>query len=144
MTIKYNALITVAVLSLLAIGFTALPASAHGSQDDDMFDMMPGMPDMGHMPGYEMGDDAVWISTDIITIMAMDDMPAFNFWYDSDNNGSVARFMAAYTMIAEFEDSNGDDAYQFNETIYAAPLGAYEWTLQTGSFEDQNGTITEV
>ncbi|MHA2395303.1 MAG: hypothetical protein ACXAC0_01235 [Candidatus Thorarchaeota archaeon] len=141
---KYNAIITAAVLSLLAIGLAALPASAHGSQEDNILGMMPGMPGMGHMPGYEMGDDVVWISTDVITIMAMEEMPAFNFWYDSDNNGSLARFMAAYTMIAEFEDTNGDDAYQFNETLYAAPLGAYEWTLQTGSIEDQDGTTTEV
>ncbi|MHA1965473.1 MAG: hypothetical protein ACXACG_03305 [Candidatus Thorarchaeota archaeon] len=141
---KYNAIITAAVLSLLMLGLTTLPVSAHGSQEDNMYGMMPGMPGMGHMPGYEMGDDAVWISTDVITIMAMEEMPAFNFWYSSDNNGSMARFMAAYTMIAEFEDANGDEAYQFNETLYAAPLGAYEWTLQTGSIEDENGTTTEV
>jgi hypothetical protein len=125
-------------------GLSAQPTSAHGSQEENMFGMMPGMPGMGHMPGYEMGDDAVWISTDVITIMAMEEMPAFNFWYNSDNNGSMARFMAAYTMIAEFEDTNGDDAYQFNETTYAAPLGAYEWTLQTGNIKDQDGVTTEV
>ena len=144
MIVKYNVIITVAVLSLLVAGLVAFPVSAHGSQEDNVFGMMPGMPGMGHMPGYEMGDDAVWISTDVITIMAMEEMPAFNFWYNSDTNGSFARFMAAYTMIAEFEDSNGDDAYQFNETLYAAPLGAYEWTLQTGTLEDENGTTTEV
>jgi hypothetical protein len=144
MIMKYNVIITAAVLLLLVAGLTAFPVSAHGSQEDNVFGMMPGMPGMGHMPGYEMGDDAVWISTDVITIMAMEEMPAFNFWYNSDTNGSSARFMAAYTMIAEFEDSNGDGAYQFNETLYAAPLGAYEWTLQTGTLEDENGTTTEV
>jgi hypothetical protein len=144
MTMKFNALITTAILSLLVLGLTTLPASAHGSQEDNMYGMMPGMPGMGHMPGYEMGDDATWISTDVIKIMAMDEMPAFHFWYNADNNGSMARFMAAYTMIAEFEDTNGDGAYQFNETLYAAPLGAYEWTVQTGSIEGGNGTTTEV
>jgi hypothetical protein len=144
MTMKFSAYITMAVLSLLVLGLTTLPASAHSSQENNMFGMFPGMPGMGHMPGYEMGDDAVWINTDVITIMAMEEMPAFNFWYNSDTNGSMARFMAAYTMIAEFEDTNGDDAYQFNETLYTAPLGAYEWTLQTGSIEDENGTTTEV
>ena len=138
---KYNALITAAILSLLVAGLTVFPASAHGSQQNDMMGPIPGM---GHMPGYEMGDDAVWIDTDIITIMAMEEMPAFNFWYNSDNNGSMARFMAAYTMIAEFQDSNGDGAYQFNETLYAAPLGAYEWTLQTGSIVDEDDVTTEV
>ncbi|MHA2201115.1 MAG: hypothetical protein ACXABN_14655 [Candidatus Thorarchaeota archaeon] len=141
---KYTAIIAAAILSLLVLGLTTFPASAHGSQEENMYGMMPGMPGMGHMPGYEMGDDAVWISTDVITIMAMEEMPAFNFWYNSDNNGSMARFMAAYTMISEFEDANGDDAYQFNETLYAAPLGAYEWTLQTGSIENQDGVTTEV
>jgi hypothetical protein len=141
---KYTILITTAVLSLLILGLTTLPASAHGSQEDNMYGMMPGMPGMGHMPGYEMGNDVVWISTDVITIMAMEEMPAFHFWYNSDTNGSMARFMAAYTMISEFEDANGDDAYQFNETLFAAPLGAYEWTVQTGSIEDQDGDTTEV
>ena len=141
---KYNALILTAVLSLLVLGLTTLPSSAHGPDDENFDGMMPGMPDMGHMPGYEMEHDGVWINTDVITIMAMEEMPAFNFWYNSDPNGSMARFIAAYTMIAEFEDTNGDDAYQFNETLYAAPLGAYEWTLQTGSVEDQDGVTTEV
>jgi len=144
MILKYNVIITAAVLSLLVAGLTVFPASAHGSEQDDMMGLIPGMPGMGHMPGYDMGDDAVWINTDVITIMAMEEMPAFNFWYNSDNNGSMARFMAAYTMIAEFQDSNGDDAYQFNETLYAAPLGAYEWTLQTGSIVNEDGVTTEV
>jgi hypothetical protein len=142
-----NALITMILLSLFIVGLTTLPASAHGS-DDNMMPGMPGMPDMDHMPGYDMHDDAiydtVWIETDVITIMAMDEMPAFNFWYSSDDNGSLARFMAAYMMIAEFEDVNGDDAYQFNETLYSAPLGAYEWTLQTGEVQDDEGVTTEV
>jgi hypothetical protein len=141
---KYDILITAAVFSLLMLGLTTLPANAHGSDEDNMFGMMPGMPGMGHMPGYEIGEDAVWITTDVITIMAMEEMPAFNFWYGSDANGSMARFMAAYTMIAEFEDANGDEAYQFNETLFAAPLGAYEWTVQTGSIEDQDGDTIEV
>jgi hypothetical protein len=138
-----NALITMILLSLFIVGLTTLPASAHGS-DDNMMPGMPGMPDMDHMPGYDMHDDAIWIDTDVITIMAMEEMPAFNFWYSSDDNGSLARFMAAYMMIAEFEDVNGDDAYQFNETLYSAPLGAYEWTLQTGEVQDDEGVTTEV
>ncbi|MHA2188895.1 MAG: hypothetical protein ACXAEB_08335 [Candidatus Thorarchaeota archaeon] len=140
---RINTLMTILLLSLFVAGLTTLPASAHGSQENDMSGM-PGMPDMGHMPGYEMGEEGIWIETDVITIMAMEEMPAFNFWYSSDNNGSMARFMAAYMMIAEFEDVNGDDAFQFNETLYSAPLGAYEWTLQTGEVQDEDGVTTEV
>ncbi|MHA2263468.1 MAG: hypothetical protein ACXAEN_13825 [Candidatus Thorarchaeota archaeon] len=140
---RINILMTMILLSLFAVGLTTLPAGAHGSQDNDMSGM-PGMPDMGHMPGYEMGEEAIWIDTDVITVMAMEEMPAFNFWYSSDDNGSIARFMAAYMTIAEFEDTNGDDAFQFNETLYSAPLGAYEWTLQTGDVQDENGVTTEV
>jgi hypothetical protein len=141
---KHGKTFSVTILLLLGFGLTIQPTSAHGSQEDNMFGMMPGMPGMGHMPGYEMGDDAVWINTDVIRIMAMEEMPAFNFWFNADTNGSLARFMAAYTMIAEFDDHNGDDAFQFNEILYAAPLGAYEWTLQTGSIEDEDGVTTEV
>ncbi|MHA2264223.1 MAG: hypothetical protein ACXAEN_17660 [Candidatus Thorarchaeota archaeon] len=142
-------LVTLALLAVLALGLVIQPVVAHGDDDDNMTVMpgMPGMPmvsDMGHMPGHMMGNDSVWITTDVITIMATEEMPAFHYWYTNDNNGSMAKFMAAYGMIAEFEDSNSDAAFQFNETLHFAPLAAYEWTLQTGSVMDDDGMTTEV
>ncbi|MHA1962023.1 MAG: hypothetical protein ACW99U_17590 [Candidatus Thorarchaeota archaeon] len=88
-------LVTLALLAVLALGLVIQPVVAHGDDDDNMTVMpgMPGMPmvsDMGHMPGHMMGNDSVWITTDVITIMATEEMPAFHYWYTNDNNGSMA------------------------------------------------------
>ncbi len=135
-------LITTLLLAVFVVGLVALPVSAHGSDDEGM----PGMPDdMGHMPGHGMQDDSVEITTDDIRINAMLDMPAFLFWYNAPvTDFNATAFMAAYTTIAEFEDTNGDGAYQLNETLYSAPLGAYEWSIQTGSVLDDKGDTIEV
>jgi len=104
----------------------------------------PGMPNMGHMPDHMMDDEVIWLTTDSVTIMAQKEMPMFQFWYTQDTNGTRARFMAAYGMIAEFEDGNNDSAFQFNESIAFAPLAAYEWTVQSGSVKNSEGVTEEV
>lgn len=86
----------------------------------------------------------VFLSTEIITIMANGELPMFYFWYTADENGSLAKFSVSYLMLVEFEDANGDRAFQSNESLYFAPLAAYEWTIQTGSVTDENGSVTEV
>jgi hypothetical protein len=88
-------------------------------------------------------DGTVIVNTDIITIMANPEQPMFHFWFTADENGTLAKFMMNYLSILEFEDANEDDAYQFDEVLHFAPLAAYEWTLQTGSVEDE-GVTTEV
>lgn len=108
--------------------------------------MMPGMPGGhdGHMPYHDLDEEVIWISTDVMTIMAAEDMPAFHFWFSEDLNGSLARFMVSYGMIAEFEDANGDEAIQFNETTHFAPLSAYDWSTQSGFVVDNQSQTTEV
>ncbi|MHA1905852.1 MAG: hypothetical protein ACW98Y_01040 [Candidatus Thorarchaeota archaeon] len=139
-------IILFAMIVLLGIGLMTQPVNAHGSDDEQVTTMpgMPGMPSYGHMPGHMMGQDAIWLTTDVLTVMAVEDMPVFHYWYTGDNNGSLAKFMAAYSVIAEFEDLNGDSAFQSNETLFFAPLSSYEWTIQTGSVEDENGVTTEI
>ncbi|MHA1768633.1 MAG: hypothetical protein ACTSV3_02135 [Candidatus Thorarchaeota archaeon] len=106
--------------------------------------MGPGRPDPGMMPEQTRSDDGtVWVKTDIITIMANNEVPQFHFWYTTDTDGQLAKFMTSYIMIAEFEDSNGDGAFQSNESLYSAPLASYEWSLTTGTVED-DGVTTEV
>lgn len=101
-------------------------------------------PGEGHMPDPRRDDSGtVWVNTDIITIMANSEIPMFHFWFTADENGSMSKFSAMYVMISEFEDSNGDDAYQTDEVLYHAPLAAYEWTVQTGS-EVEDGVTTEI
>jgi hypothetical protein len=123
--------------------------SAVNAQNTD-----PGPPDTtgsptdpGQGPGGEPQQHkeggTVWVNTDIITIMANEIHPSFHFWYTADENGTMARFMVSYTTLIEFEDANDDAAYQLDELLYFAPLAAYEWTLQTGSVEE-NGVTTEV
>ncbi len=98
----------------------------------------------GGPPEQHRGSDgSVWINTDIITIMANDEFPMLHFWYTSDDNGTRAKFMISYTTIVEFQDLNGDGAFQSDERLYFAPLAAYDWTVTTGAVED-NGTTTEV
>jgi hypothetical protein len=108
----------------------------------------PGPPtDPGEGPGGEpeqrREEGTVWVNTDIITIMAIENHPTFHFWYTADENGSKAKFMLSYTSLIEFEDEDGDDAFQMNEMLYFASLANYEWTLQTSSVED-DGITTEV
>lgn len=92
---------------------------------------------------WRENDGSVWINTDVITIMASGQMPMFHFWFTNDQNGSFAKFLAQYITLIEFEDLNGDDAFQSNEILYFAPLAAYEWTVQTGTVTDE-GVTTEV
>ena len=103
--------------------------------------------DPGEGPGGEpeqhREEGTVWVNTDIITIMAIENHPSFHFWYTADENGTMARFMVSYTTLVEFEDENDDDAFQLDERLYFAPLAAYEWTLQTGSVE-ADGVTTEI
>lgn len=89
-------------------------------------------------------DGRAWIQTDIMTVMLDPDLPSFHYWYTSDDNGSLARFMVNYLMIVEFEDTNGDGVYQPNETLDFAPLDAFEWSLQTGSITNELGQNIEV
>jgi len=120
------------MMSLL--GTVATTASAMG----------PGMDHMRGMPDHDrMTDGSVFVSTDIISIMANADIPMFHFWYSADDEGSLVRFSTSYVMLVEFEDLNDDDAYQTGEQLYFAPLAAYEWTLTTGSFVEGDVT-TEV
>lgn len=96
------------------------------------------------MPEEHMGSDgSVWIQTDIITVMASGEAPMMQFWFTPDGNGTIAKFSAGYITLIEFQDSNGDSAYQRNEVLNFAPLAAYEWTVQTGSVSD-NGVVSEV
>jgi len=87
---------------------------------------------------------SIWINTDIITIMASDAFPSFNFWYANDENGSYAKFLAQYVTLIEFEDQNEDGTFQTSEILNFAPLAAYEWTVQTGTETDSDGAITEI
>lgn len=105
----------------------------------------PTMPPENRMPDHRVGSDGtVWISTDIITIMANNEVPMFHFWFTADENGSMTKFSTTYLNIIEFMDSNDDGAYQNDEVLYFAPLAAYEWTVQTGSVVDDDGAVSEV
>jgi hypothetical protein len=120
-----------------------MPVAAQNSNDNWM-PGMPGMHDPGHMMDHEIDEESIIITTDVITIMAMEDIPAFQFWYTDDANGTQARFMTSYGLIAEFEDANGDGAVQFNETTHFAPLSSYEWTIQSGEVQNEDGQISEI
>ncbi|MFW9975337.1 MAG: hypothetical protein ACFFDQ_08740, partial [Candidatus Thorarchaeota archaeon] len=78
-----------------------------------MNDPMHGMPDHGRM-----SDGSVWVNTDIITIMANAETPAFHFWYTADEDGAHVRFSTSFVMLVEFEDLNDDGVYQSNEYLY--------------------------
>ena len=99
----------------------------------------PGMP-----PGHSQDPDGTtWMHTDIITIMANSEIPQIHYWYSNDNGGTVIRFSTSFVMIVEFEDLNEDGAYQTDEHLYFAPLSAYEWTVSSGSIEE-DGVTTEI
>ncbi|MFW9974582.1 MAG: hypothetical protein ACFFDQ_04920 [Candidatus Thorarchaeota archaeon] len=89
-------------------------------------------------------DGTVWIQTDIMTVMLNPKLPSYQYWYTSDENGSLSRFLVSYMMIVEFEDNNGDGVYQPNETLAFAPLDAFEWSLQTGAITNDLGQNKEI
>jgi len=135
---KRKNLLLGAFLALFLIAPTVLQVSAQNPTG-------PGNPpDPGRIPDHYRDDGNIWIITDIITIMANEEIPLFHFWYTADENGTNAKFMMSYTMLVEFEDENGDDAFQSNETLYAAPLAAYEWSVQAGSVTNDDDLVTEV
>ncbi|UCE09371.1 MAG: hypothetical protein JSW61_10385 [Candidatus Thorarchaeota archaeon] len=130
------------IISLFLAAFLLGPfVTAANAQD-------PGMmqdPENHGMPHHQVGEDnSIWIGTDLITIRASDQTPHLHFWFTGDENGSLAKFSANYVMLAEFEDANGDSAYQSDEVLYHAPLSAYEWSVQSGSIVNESGATTEV
>ena len=112
--------------------------------DDNSTSTEPDDDDEFHEPEERRGEDGTaWIETDIITVMLHPELPSYQYWYTTDDNGSLARFMMNFMMIVEFEDSNGDGVYQPSETLNFAPLDAFEWILKTGTIE-KDGVTEEV
>lgn len=134
------------ILFLLITSVGAVRAQGDdGGEDDDTTVTTEPEEEMEHEPEeYRDANGTVWIQTDIMTVMLNPETPTYQFWYTSDNNGSLARFMVAYRMIVEFEDLNGDGFYQVNETIGFVPLEAFEWSIQTGTLQDEFGNNAEV
>jgi hypothetical protein len=123
-------------LLIILLGTMSVSVSAQ-----NMTSQMPGH---GGPPSHTREPDgSEMIRTDIITIKANGEIPQFEFWYSVDENGTHAKFMTSFVMIAEFEDANHDGAFQIGEQTYFAPLAAYEWTLTTGSIQE-NGVTTEI
>ncbi|MHA1577209.1 MAG: hypothetical protein ACTSU3_07595 [Candidatus Thorarchaeota archaeon] len=133
---------TIISFGILFAMFIIAPSFIAVSAQGPMNPMDPGQGHRMHDP-HRDNAGTVWINTDIITIMANSQSPMLHFWYTADENGSAMRFSASYVMISEFEDMNGDDAFQFDEVLHHAPLSAYEWTLQTGSIVE-DGITTEL
>jgi hypothetical protein len=128
----------VTVLFLLFTSITTVYAQEDGEDDDDDYDEED-------EPEYERDESGtVWIQTDVMTVMLDPDLPAYQYWYTADENGSLARFRVAYPMMVEFQDYNGDGVYQLNETLSYIPLEAFEWTLQTGAIANDDGLNEEV
>ncbi len=123
-------------LMVALLGTMASTATAMGPGTD--------RPGPGTPPAHSQDPDGTtWIHTDIMTIMANSEIPQIHYWYSNDNGGTIVRFSTSFVMIVEFEDLNDDDAYQTGEHLYFAPLAAYEWTVTSGSVEE-DGVTTEV
>ncbi|MHA1248194.1 MAG: hypothetical protein ACTSPE_12775 [Candidatus Thorarchaeota archaeon] len=128
-------------LAVLMLQPVVVDVAAQGSMPEHS--TMPNLPTTP--PVHEKRPDgSEFISTDVIAIMANGQAPMIHFWYAADENGTIAKFSLLYLGIVEFEDQNEDDAFQSNETLYYAPLAAYEWTLLTGTTEDDEGHVTEI
>lgn len=106
---KGSTLSKVAVILMLFILVSSVPAAL--AQDDDDHDDDDDYEEYEdeHEPEYERDEDGVvWIQTDIMTAMLDPEVPSYQLWYTADDNGTLARFRVAYLMIVEFQDSNGD------------------------------------
>ncbi len=144
---RKDLLIKMLAISMMFLLISSIASvSAQGDDDDDDDDNEPEHNDSEeHEPDYERDEDGtVWIQTDIMTVKLDSEYPKYQFWYTPDENGSITKFQVKYTMLVEFEDSNGDGVYQFNETIAFVPLTIFDWTLQVGSITDDQGQNTEV
>ncbi|MFW9976985.1 MAG: hypothetical protein ACFFEJ_02690 [Candidatus Thorarchaeota archaeon] len=134
------------VLMLFLVISTSFPVNAQTTDDDNEDEQITDDDhDEEDEPEYERDDDGtVWIQTEIMTVMLDPKIPAYQYWYTPDENGSLARFSVSYPMVIEFEDYNGDGVYQINETLQFAPLEAFDWNLITGSVIDTAGHNSEV
>ncbi|MHA2372219.1 MAG: hypothetical protein ACXAEB_04335 [Candidatus Thorarchaeota archaeon] len=133
------------LLFLLITGVGFANAQDDDPTDDDTTTETEDEDDDDHDLDHHRDDDGtLWIESDVMTAILHSEMPSYQFWYSTDNNGSLARFMVSYMMVVEFEDQNGDGVYQTNETIGFAPLDAFEWILQTGSVTNELDQVTEV
>ncbi len=135
---KWMAITLIIGLTLTSVGTLIVEAQQTGPPTT-----MP-HPGPSSPPSWKTGTNgSVFVKTDIIAIMANGRFPMFHFWFANDENGRTARFFMAYLSIIEFEDGNGDGAFQSNETLFFAPLAAYDWTLQIG-YNQQSGVTTEL
>ncbi|NHJ12447.1 MAG: hypothetical protein EAX95_02170 [Candidatus Thorarchaeota archaeon] len=132
------------LLMLLVVTSSVATVRAEGPGDDNTAEIEDESEDEHEPDEYRDIDGSVWIQTDVMTARLNPDLPNFQYWYSDDNNGSLAKFSVSYLMVVEFEDLNGDDVYQPNETLAFAPLDAFEWTLQTGNISDDTGRNIEV
>ncbi|MFX1559120.1 MAG: hypothetical protein ACFFBL_00905 [Promethearchaeota archaeon] len=135
-----------AMLFLIVSSVTSVKAFTLADDDSTPTEtQLPHDDDDSHEPEERRDDDGTtWIETDVITVLLNPDLPSYQYWYTTDENGSLARFMVNFMMIVEFEDNNGDGVYQPSETLDFAPLDAFEWILKTGAITDKDGKNKEV
>lgn len=96
--------------------------------------------------------EKVIIETDYMTIMIVGTekhiVPNILFWYTADDNGTEIKFGIDFKFLIEFYDTNGDGAFQHNETVPAKLLDLDRafWSYQiVGPYNDsETGTTIDI
>lgn len=101
-------------------------------------------PSGGHMSyNQDPHSGAIFVKTDTLTVKMNPTFPAFTFFYTPTNaRGTI--YYTGYTQLIEFNDANGDGAFQRNETVKLVSLPMFQWSISINEIKDSNGTLKEI
>ena len=125
-----KAYITVALIALLAVGLVgASYASAHGRHYQCRV--------------REAKSDKVIVETDILTVEVRGDteegIKPILVWYFTADQGKRARYMVKFVELVEFNDADGDKAYDLTESVWRVNLVGARWDYSVDVEDAEDG-----
>ncbi len=116
--LKKVLLFSLLFLLITGVGFANAQDDDNPTDDDDTTTETEDEDDDDHDLDHHRDDDGtLWIESDVMTTILHPEMPSYQFWYSTDNNGSLARFMVSYMMIVEFESKLIDEMLIGNKPL---------------------------
>lgn len=85
----------------------------------------------------------IFVKTETLTVKMNPTFPAFTFFYTPENEQGMI-YYSGYSQIIEFNDTNGDGAFQRNETVKLISLPIFQWSISINEIKDENGTLEEI
>jgi len=83
------------------------------------------------------------VKTNLLTVKLNPTFPAFTYFYTSEDGQGIL-YYSGYSQLIEFNDQNGDLAFQRNETVKLISLPIFRWSITTNQITYSNGTLKEI